>query len=100
MDKLVINGQKRLCGEVSISGAKNAAVAILPAAIMADGVCIIENLPNIEDVTSLFSTLVKIGAKCEFIDNHTLTALTLLVAESNPKEKEVMIDLIMNFLTE
>ena len=34
------------------------------------------------------------------IDNHTLTALTLLVAESNPKEKEVMIDLIMNFLTE
>lgn len=72
MDKLVINGQKRLCGEVSISGAKNAAVAILPAAIMADGVCIIENLPNIEDVTSLFNTLSKLGAKCEFIDKHTL----------------------------
>ena len=36
----------------------------------------------------------------KIIDNHTLTALTLLVAESNPKEKEIMIDLIMNFLAE
>lgn len=72
MDKLVINGQKRLCGEVSISGAKNAAVAILPAAIMADGVCIVDNLPSIEDVTSLFNTLSKLGAKCEFSDKHTL----------------------------
>ena len=40
------------------------------------------------------------NANGKVIDNHTLTALTLLVAESNPKEKEVMIDLIMNFLTE
>ena len=40
------------------------------------------------------------NANGKIIDNHTLTALTLLVAESNPKEKEVMIDLIMNFLTE
>ena len=72
IDKLIINGKKRLSGEVSISGAKNAAVAILPAAIMADDICIIDNLPDIEDVTSLFNTLDKMGAKCEFLDKHTL----------------------------
>lgn len=72
MEKLIINGQKKLCGEVSISGAKNAAVAILPAAIMADDICFVDNLPCIEDVTSLFNTLTKMGAKCEFLDKHTL----------------------------
>lgn len=72
MEKLVITGGKRLNGEVFISGAKNAAVAIIPAAIMADGICIIENLPNIEDVASLRSTLNKMGAVCEYIDKHTL----------------------------
>ncbi|MDD3569557.1 MAG: UDP-N-acetylglucosamine 1-carboxyvinyltransferase [Lachnospiraceae bacterium] len=72
MDKLVINGPNRLMGEVVISGAKNAAVAIIPAAIMADDVCKIENLPNIEDVKSLFTTINKIGAKCQFLDKHTL----------------------------
>jgi len=72
MDKLVIKGQNKLKGEVIISGAKNAAVAIIPAAIMADDVCIIENLPYIEDVKCLFATLNKMGAKCEYIDKHTL----------------------------
>ena len=72
MEKLVITGGKRLNGEVFISGAKNAAVAIIPAAIMADGICIIENLPGIEDVESLRSTLNKMGAVCEYIDKHTL----------------------------
>ena len=72
MEKLVITGGKRLNGEVFISGAKNAAVAIIPAAIMADGICIIENLPSIEDVESLRSTLNKMGAVCEYIDKHIL----------------------------
>ena len=72
MDKLVIKGQNKLKGEVIISGAKNAAVAIIPAAIMADDVYIIENLPYIEDVKCLFATLSKMGAKCEYIDKHTL----------------------------
>lgn len=69
---LVISGQKRLSGEVSISGAKNAVVAIIPAAIMAQGVSIIENLPCIEDVSSLVDTLSKLGAVCEFLDANTL----------------------------
>ena len=72
MDRLIVKGGKKLYGEVTISGAKNAAVAIIPASIMAEGVCTIENLPCIEDVTSLFSTLKKIGAKCDYIDDHTI----------------------------
>lgn len=72
MEKLVVTGRSKLNGEVYISGAKNAAVAILPAAIMADGVCVIENLPCIEDVSSLYTTLNKIGAKCRYIDRHKL----------------------------
>ncbi|MBS4961353.1 MAG: UDP-N-acetylglucosamine 1-carboxyvinyltransferase [Clostridiales bacterium] len=72
MDKLVINGQHKLNGEVTVSGAKNAAVAIIPAAIMADGICVIDNLPCIEDVASLYKTLNRIGAKCDFKDRHTL----------------------------
>jgi len=72
MENLIILGDKRLSGEVMISGAKNAAVAIIPAAIMAEDVCIIDNLPFIEDVSVLCSTLNKIGAKCEFLDKHTV----------------------------
>jgi len=49
MEKYVINGGKPLQGEVEISGAKNAAVAIIPAALMVDGVCRIENMPQISD---------------------------------------------------
>ena len=50
MEKLVINGKTPLKGDVTISGAKNAAVAILPATILIDGICTIDNLPNISDV--------------------------------------------------
>ena len=49
MEKLVINGKTRLKGDVTISGAKNAAVAILPATLLIDGICTIDNLPNISD---------------------------------------------------
>ena len=49
-EKFVINGGKALCGTVEISGAKNAAVAILPATVLAEGICVIENLPRIADV--------------------------------------------------
>lgn len=72
MEQLVINGQKQLSGEVFISGAKNAVVAIIPAAIMAKGKCVIENLPAIEDVTSLVDTLTNIGAKCKFTKDNAL----------------------------
>lgn len=73
MDKLIVQGRKRLVGEVNISGAKNAAVAVIPAAIMAEGVSVLENLPCIEDVRSLCHTIEKLGGKCTYLDNgHTL----------------------------
>lgn len=72
MDKLVVKGRNRLVGEVAVSGAKNAAVAVIPAAVMADGVSILENLPCIEDVRSLCHTIEKMGGKCTFLDRHTL----------------------------
>ena len=71
-EKLVINGGKPLKGEVTISGAKNAAVAILPATLLADGISVIENLPNIDDVTSLKNTLNFMGAKAEMKDKSTM----------------------------
>ena len=73
MECIVINGQKPLKGKVDISGAKNAAVAILPATIASGGVCILDNVPYIEDVINLAKALESLGATCEFKDNnHTL----------------------------
>ncbi|WP_050697865.1 UDP-N-acetylglucosamine 1-carboxyvinyltransferase [Anaeromassilibacillus senegalensis] len=72
MDKFVINGGNRLTGEVTISGAKNAAIAIIPAAILSDGVCRIENIPNITDVTSITRILYDMGAQVRTIDKSTI----------------------------
>lgn len=73
MEKLVINGGKVLKGSVDINGAKNSAVAILPAAIMAsEGKCIIENVPDIEDVHCLERILASLGCKVKKIDNNTI----------------------------
>ena len=67
MEKLVITGGTPLKGEVTISGAKNAAVAILPATLLLNGTCTIENLPNISDVKIYCEILEKLGAKIEWI---------------------------------
>ena len=68
MTKYVINGKRELRGEVTISGAKNAAVAIIPAAILVNGVCRIENIPKISDVTKMFEIMRELGAKIRLID--------------------------------
>lgn len=72
MEKFVITGGKRLCGEVRIGGAKNSAVAILPAVLLAEGPCVIENLPEISDVRSVCTVMSQLGADVEFIDNTTV----------------------------
>ena len=72
MDKFVITGGNRLTGEVTISGAKNAAIAIIPAAVLSDGVCRIENIPNITDVNSIMRILYDMGAKIRNINKTTL----------------------------
>ncbi|EEG30780.1 UDP-N-acetylglucosamine 1-carboxyvinyltransferase [[Clostridium] methylpentosum DSM 5476] len=82
MDKFVINGGNRLVGEVEISGAKNAAVAIIPATILAEGPCRIENLPNISDVSISFDILREMGATVKTINKNTVEIDTTHV--SNP----------------
>ena len=79
MEKFVIHGGRPLRGEVSISGAKNAVVAILPATILADDVCRIENIPNISDVTYMVRILKQIGARVRVINKHTLEIDTTTV---------------------
>ena len=72
MDKLVISGGHKLKGTVSISGAKNAAVAILPAAILSDGICRIENIPAISDITLMCRILRDMGANIKMINKNTI----------------------------
>lgn len=73
MEKLVITGPTPLKGEVEISGAKNAAVAILPATLLIDGICTINNVPNISDVQILCKILEEMGAKINWTDKNELT---------------------------
>ena len=68
----MIRGGRRLFGEVTVSGAKNAAVAIIPAALLVDGVCRIENIPQISDVTLFFSILEELGAKVRVLNHHAI----------------------------
>lgn len=73
MEKLVIKGPTPLKGEVTIGGAKNAAVAILPATLLINGVCTIENLPNISDIKDSCQILEALGSKITWIDKNTIT---------------------------
>lgn len=73
MEKLVIKGGTRLKGEVTICGAKNAAVAILPATLLVNGVCTIDNLPNISDVKIICNILNELGAKITWNNEHEIT---------------------------
>lgn len=72
LDKLVISGPTKLKGEVVISGAKNAAVAILPATLLVNGVCKIENLPNISDVKMSCKILAELGAKITWLSDNEI----------------------------
>lgn len=72
LEKYRIQGGNRLHGEVEISGAKNAAVAIIPAALMVDGICRIENLPEISDTATLLHILESLGAKVRMLDPSTV----------------------------
>ena len=72
LEKFVINGGRPLHGEVRISGAKNAAVAILPAVLLSDGPCVIENLPDISDVSTILKTMQSLGAQIRMINKSTV----------------------------
>ena len=72
MTKYIVEGGRPLYGEVHISGAKNAAVAIIPAALMVGGPCRIENIPRISDVTLLLGILQDLGASVRYLNSHTV----------------------------
>lgn len=72
MTKYIINGGKRLNGEVTISGAKNAAVAIIPAALLVDGAVRIENIPKIIDVTLQLEILRELGVNIRLVNSRTV----------------------------
>ena len=73
MEKFIINGGSPLHGSVSVSGAKNAALAIIPAAILSQDICVIENLPtSISDVGYMMKILSQLGAKVRLINKHTI----------------------------
>lgn len=71
-NKFIVTGGSRLCGEVEISGAKNAAAAILPATILADSPCRIENVPNISDVNIILEILANLGATIKHINRSVI----------------------------
>ena len=83
MEKLVINGPTRLHGDVNISGAKNAAVAIIPATLLIDGVCTLENVPNISDVKISCSILETLGAKITWLTDNSCTIDTRNITSTN-----------------
>ena len=72
MDKFIIHGGKPLFGEVTVSGAKNAAVAIIPAAILVDGVCRIENIPMVRDVVIQMEILRELGVGVRVLQQNTI----------------------------
>ncbi|MFK4567075.1 UDP-N-acetylglucosamine 1-carboxyvinyltransferase [Enterococcus sp. UD-01] len=87
MKKIVINGNRPLSGEVSISGAKNSAVALIPAAILADSPVTLDGVPDIQDVHSLIEILEIMGAKTTFKENTLVIDPTEIVSVPMPKGK-------------
>jgi len=72
VEKYIVHGGNKLTGKIEVSGAKNAAVAILPATILASGIYNIENVPQISDIFALTNILQTLGAECVWLDQSTL----------------------------
>lgn len=83
MKKLVVEGCKELKGTINISGAKNSVVALIPAATLTKGKCIIKNVPNISDVNLLIEMMKTLGSKVEFIGD------TLYIDNENLHNSEI-----------
>ena len=91
MDKFVVRGGNRLEGDIYVSGAKNAAVAIIPAVILSDEPCTLENVPDISDVSIGLKILREMGAKVDMVDRTTFTidATHLMNSEVLPHSSRV-----------
>lgn len=87
MKKIMIQGNKQLTGEVTVSGAKNSVVALIPAAILADSPVILEGVPDIKDVHSLIEILEIMGVKTKFANNQLEIDPTEIVSIPMPTGK-------------
>lgn len=92
MDKFVIDGPTKLNGEILIAGAKNSALAILPATLLVDGVCTISNLPHISDIQNICEILEKLGSKISWDSSNSIT-----IDNHNISYKNMPIDLTSKF---
>lgn len=92
MENFVIQGGSELFGEVNISGAKNAAVAIIPAALLAEDIVRIENIPNVSDVSLIIQILDRMGAAIKMINKHTIE-----IDSRNVKYQSVPYELASHF---
>ena len=84
MDKFLIRGGNRLCGEVAISGMKNSALPIIFGTICAGDVCVIENLPDVSDISLSLETLRSVGAKIRFLNTSSVMIDTTEVTMKRP----------------
>ncbi|MGI6697769.1 MAG: UDP-N-acetylglucosamine 1-carboxyvinyltransferase [Clostridiales bacterium] len=92
MEKLLIKGGKPLKGQVAVSGAKNATVALIPAALLANDTCVLENLPQIRDVYVLKEIVEQMGAKVQMNETGTMEIVSSDLCNShisNGKVKEL-----------
>lgn len=87
MKQIVIEGNHELSGEIKISGAKNSAVALLPAALLSDGVVTIDNVPNISDIDALIEILEYLGAKIKQSES------TIQIDSTHINNKEIPSDI-------
>ncbi|MBQ6836214.1 MAG: UDP-N-acetylglucosamine 1-carboxyvinyltransferase, partial [Clostridia bacterium] len=90
MEKFVIKGGNPLSGEISIGGAKNAAIAIIPAAVLVKGVCRLENMPRISDVKIQLEILEELGAKVSYVDETTVDIDCTDIHEATESAYELM----------
>ncbi|MEG0221332.1 MAG: UDP-N-acetylglucosamine 1-carboxyvinyltransferase [Clostridia bacterium] len=91
MEKFIVNGPCSLQGEVTIGGAKNAAVAIIPATLLVNGVCHLENVPSISDIANLIEILKSLGSKVTYVNDHEIiidnTNITSTIASAELTSK-------------
>lgn len=84
MDKLVVNGGNELKGKVKISGAKNAVLPIMASSLLAEGITIIKNVPNLKDTRTFIELLSILGAKCNFEDSNLTIDATKITSLEAP----------------
>ena len=86
MKKMIIEGNKKLTGKINISGAKNSAVALIPAALLSNGIVKIDNVPNISDVDALIEILEYLNAKVTLVNGHMEIDTRCVVNREIPNE--------------